>query len=170
MNLGDFGVIEREVAASTGDAATQPEPDTFTFFGTSIRIRNEINPYGLMKFAALATGQFATTELALMGLMVKTLQTWIDPADWPTFEELADKHRADAELLGRLVGTLYQELIGRPTNRSSDSADGRPTDATGEPSSEKPSPDSTASNSPADTQPQASSGTTAEPQPVAATG
>lgn len=167
MRLGDFGVIEREVAASTGDAATSPEPDTFTFFGEEIRIRDDINPYSLMRFAAEATGQFDMSELALYGLIISTMRKWVEPADWPKFEGLAEKHGADASLLGQVVGGLYNELVGRPTRRSSSSASGRPGETSGEASSEQPSPDSPDSNSPDGTGTQEPQSTT-EDAPVPA--
>jgi hypothetical protein len=159
MHIGDFGKIQQEVEAATGDASTSVEPDTFNWFDTQIRLRTNISPYTLIKISLIANGEIQVTEAQALGVMLRTLRAWIEPADWPVFEDLAEQNEADVDLLGQVVTALYPGLAGRPTQRSSDSADGRSAETSTPPSNVKSSRSSRGSRSP---------GSTAKPRKAAA--
>lgn len=141
MHIGDFGVIEREVEASAGDASTAH--DTFTWFGEKIRLRIYVSPYDLIKFTRVIRRKQSDFDMFLEAM--SHLEGWILPDDWAKFEDLADQNGADAELLAKVLMEVYGVLGERPTKRSSDSSNGRPAEETTEPSNVKSSATSRAS-------------------------
>ncbi len=152
MHLGDFGIVEREVEASAGDAPA----DTFTWYGQEIRIRDNVSPYNLGRFERKVldprrVGKGGQVVMEVWLDAMNHLETWIHPEDFDTFDRLAEENEAEPEDLSKLLMALYEALVGRPTKRSTASSDGRSTDGTTAPSSGKSSSSSRDSNSPGST-------------------
>ncbi len=162
MNIGDFGLITREVEAAAGAASAEgrevvdTDGVTFTWFGETIRLSDDISPYNLSRFQRKVLNprlpkQSQEKQVQAWMDAMDHLENWIHPEDFEKFDELAEKHGVREDTLGKVLISLYEALCARPTKRSSASSSGRSTDATTEPSSGKSSDSSPASPSPAST-------------------
>ena len=97
---------------------------TVEFAGEEFAMADRIGLMPLMRFAKTAKAGADTQDLDGLVAMYDLLEQCIDPADWPRFQETANRERADGEQLMAVVGKVFQALAARPTRRSSDSSDG----------------------------------------------
>jgi hypothetical protein len=131
-NIGDFGAAVREVKkARSGD------PDTFTFYGETFRIADEIGVMPLMEFAAAASSGLDSAEVEGMAAMYAMLADCladeerdengklVRPAEFPRFRQVAKQHKADGDTLLAVCTRVYEVVSGRPTEQPSDSSDGQ---------------------------------------------
>ena len=112
------------VDASHGDDVATVVP-TVEFLGERFRVREQgVSLLALMKFATIAKAGKTSDDMEGLAALYKLLQTCIDPADWPAFEDHADEQGADGEALMHVVTGAITAAAARPTQPRSHSPGG----------------------------------------------
>jgi hypothetical protein len=115
-SLGSFGVIHPEI--------TQTEPDTFDWFGSTVRVTVDVNEVELIDLLDAARA-VDSADLSALTLIKDGLRTIIYPDDFNQFWELARKNRQRIEELATVLANLIESATDRPTQQPSDSSPGR---------------------------------------------
>lgn len=115
-SLGSFGVIHTAPAPA--------EPDTFTWFGESIRVVDEVNEVELIDLMEAAE-RIEATDQSSMVVMKNGLRLMLAAEDFDKFWKLARDNRQSIEDLSELFSLLMEAVTGRPTQQPSDSSPGR---------------------------------------------
>lgn len=135
-DLGDFTRYVEQYQAATaadGDEPAAPQ-DTFTWFGQTIRIANDIGPMPFLQFADAASAGLGADDMDGLAAMYAMLRECIDERDFATFRTLATKNRVTGDALLEVVGGIIEAATGRPTVQPSSSLDGSPSTSTMSPS------------------------------------
>lgn len=113
-DLGSFGVETDEVV----------EPDTFTYFGTTVRVSPAFGELDVADFfeaaASIDQGNVATATAALKGVF----RSCIVAEDFDAFWSTAKAHRQGIEDLMEIIMVIVEAVAERPTQRPSVSSDG----------------------------------------------
>lgn len=119
-HIGDF-----EAAAKAADP--NREPDTFTLQGKTFTVAEDVNIIALGRFARIAREGGDTDDMEGLAALIDTVASLVIPEDENRFLDTASKHRADGELLLKIVQAVLEAQSGHPTERPSDSSAGSST-------------------------------------------
>lgn len=113
MRLGDFGAAVAELDPNT-------EKDSFTFFGETFEVVDELPAVLILQIGAFMTGKVEETEG--LGAMWSALEVSLGADGFAKFYKLALTKRATIESLMELVMSIFQAVDGdRPTVQVPDS-------------------------------------------------
>jgi hypothetical protein len=118
-SLGNFG---------TEHADEQVDPDTFEWFGSTIRLTTALNEVELIDFMDAAR-KINDQDLAAMAIIKDMFVMIIHPDDFTRFWSVAKEKRQGLEELVQLFMTLLEAVTDRPTRPLSDSSTGQQTTA-----------------------------------------
>jgi hypothetical protein len=116
-SLGSFG---------TEHVEEQVDPDTFDWFGSTIRLTTTLNEVELIDFMDAAR-RINDQDLAAMAIIKDMFIMIIHADDFATFWSVAKEKRQGLEEMVQLFMTLLEAVTDRPTQRPSDSSTGQPT-------------------------------------------
>ncbi len=119
--LGSFGAAKKEAGSYVNP---NREPDTFDYYGSTIRVADSIGMAPLMDFASAAASGLDSSEMEGLAAIRAMLKDCIVPEDWSAFWSLANTHKAQPEELLEICRVVYEAVSGRPTDRHSDSSSG----------------------------------------------
>lgn len=112
-SLGDFGAAVKELDPTT-------EKDSFTFFGETFEVVEELPAVLILQVGAFMTGKVDESEG--MGAMWSALEISLGEKEFARFYKLALAKRADVQVLMELVMAIFQAVGGeRPTVQVLDS-------------------------------------------------
>lgn len=117
QHLGAFGKAREE--------ATSSEPDTFDWYGKTIRISDRLAGAPLFDYADAVVSGVDVGNMQAISATRKMVRSCIAEEDWAVFWELYESNRGTTEELAELSARLYEHLGGRPTDKPSDSSAGR---------------------------------------------
>lgn len=131
-DLGDFSDF-----TAAADAAEQTEPDTFTLYGETFTVADQVSTIPLMRLAKVATTsndiekhgspeEIAAAERVALAALHDFIEQTLAPGEFARFCEVAVAHRMGDDALWTLGQTLYGVISGRPTKRPSSSLSGQP--------------------------------------------
>ena len=119
MSLGSLGTPHDDV-----------EPETFDYFGSTIRTNPELTEMALAEFferAGSVDMDDKDSVLAASGALMALLRDAIHPEEFGAFWATAKRNRQTAEDLLVVANAIIEGVVGRPTSRPSGST-GRPGD------------------------------------------
>lgn len=102
------------------------DPDTFDWFGSDIRLRDEFNQVRLINLMDTARTVEATSPDAT-AIIKDLFDLVLEPQDFDTFWRLAEENWQTTDDLVELSTVLMEAITNRPTRRPSDSSVGQPT-------------------------------------------
>jgi hypothetical protein len=115
-SLGSFGTVHPIVE--------QVDPDTFEWFGSTIRVTADVNEVELIDFMDTTRG-IESKGLAALAAVKDGMRMLIHPDDFDTFWRLARQNRQQTDDLTELFMILIYGETDRPTQQPSDSSVGR---------------------------------------------
>jgi hypothetical protein len=118
-SIGDFGVVH-----DLPQEEQTVEAETFTYFGTEVRLATEFNEVELVDLMEQARGVDERDPTAIV-VVKDTLRIFIDQRDFDEFWAAAKRNKQKIEDLAILMEQLMTVLTDRPTQRPSDSSVGR---------------------------------------------
>lgn len=113
-NLGSFG-----------EAPPETELDTFTWFGSELRINDELSGLAYVDFI-VEHGDIDENDPKSYSAIKEFLRLAVHPDDFDEFWSLGKKYRQGLGDLARVVMRLIEAVTDRPTEQSSDSSTGLP--------------------------------------------
>jgi hypothetical protein len=119
-SLGSLGVAHAETPAKEG-----AEPDTFEWFGFTLRAVEEVDEVELVDVMA-SFHAIESEGIAAIGAIKEGLQMLIHPDDFGTFWRLARQNKQKIEDLMEAFRVLLYRPTDRPIQRQSDSSIGLP--------------------------------------------
>jgi hypothetical protein len=105
---------------------TNADPDTFDWFGSTVRLTTALNEVELIDFMDAAR-KINDQDIAAMAIIKDMFVMVIHPDDFTRFWAVAKEKRQGLEELVQLFMALLEAITDRPTQRPSDSSNGQPT-------------------------------------------
>jgi hypothetical protein len=115
-NLGSFGAARAE--------ATQVEPDTFEWYGETMRVSDRLGAAPLFDYAAAIVSELDVKDMQAIAATREMLRDTIHEDDWAKFWDSVKKHKSSPEELAELSALLFEHIASRPTVQPSGSAVG----------------------------------------------
>jgi hypothetical protein len=115
-SLGSFGTVK--------PVEEQAEPDTFEWFGSTVRLTTDYNEVELVDLMESAR-DIDVDDPTSMVIVKDLLRNVVDRQDFDAFWKLAKANRQQIEDLAQLAGALMEAATSRPTRQPSDSSTGR---------------------------------------------
>ncbi len=115
-SLGSFGTVREEV-----------EPDTFDYFGTTVRANPAMSDLDMADFMEVAVGidlDNPKQAIRAVAQVKKLLRAHIHPDDFAGFWKTARANRQSLTDLMQIIAAVAEAAAGRPTGRPSASTDG----------------------------------------------
>lgn len=115
-NLGSFGAARAQ--------ATQVEPDTFEWYGETMRVSDRLGAAPLFDYAAAIVSELDIRDMQAVAATREMLRDCIHEDDWAMFWGLVKTNKTSPEELAELSALLYEHIAARPTVQPSGSASG----------------------------------------------
>ena len=107
-------------------ASQEEERQTVEFSGIRFAIADRIGLMPLMRFAKIAKSDVEADDMEGLAAMYDLLHQCLADDEWDRFEAHADRSRAGAEELMKVVQETIAVIASRPTTPPSTSSGGRP--------------------------------------------